>query len=147
MATAFLSALPPTAPAVDEHVQRKLAHWNEERLKPQFPETEWEMQLARDHRMARIEGAFLEALRAEIVDEAAQAPTDADGFIAWFEALEASGPGQHDPLFEWLAEDAGIEDFRWFLRQEAAGEAGFDDLVALTQIKLPDRAKLELARN
>ena len=31
--------------------------------------------------------------------------------------------------------------------QEAAGEAGFDDLVAMTQVKLPTRAKLELARN
>ena len=147
MATAFLSALPPAAPVPTEEVQRKLAHWNEDRLKPAFPGSEWEMQLARDHRMAKVEGAFLEALRAEVVDEAAAAPTDADGFIAWFEALEASGPGQHDPLFDWLAEEAGIDDFRWFLRQEAAGEAGFDDLVALTQIKLPDRAKLELARN
>ena len=36
---------------------------------------------------------------------------------------------------------------RWFLTQEAAGEAGFDDLVAYTQVKLPVRAKLELARN
>ena len=36
---------------------------------------------------------------------------------------------------------------RWFLTQEAAGEAGFDDLVAYTQVKLPARAKLELARN
>jgi hypothetical protein len=35
----------------------------------------------------------------------------------------------------------------WFLEQEAAGEAGFDDLVALTQVKLPTQAKLELARN
>ena len=147
MATAFHSALPPTAPKIDEQVQRKLAHWNEQRLEPQFPGGEWEMQLARDHRMAKVEGEFLEGLRAEVVAEAASAPTDADGFIAWFEALEASGPGQHDALFEWLAEEAEIEDFRWFLRQEAAGEAGFDDLVALTQIKLPDRAKLELARN
>jgi pyrroloquinoline quinone (PQQ) biosynthesis protein C len=36
---------------------------------------------------------------------------------------------------------------RWYLQQEAAGEAGFDDLTALTQIKLPIRPKLELARN
>jgi hypothetical protein len=28
-----------------------------------------------------------------------------------------------------------------------AGEAGFDDLVALTQVKMPTRAKLEFARN
>jgi hypothetical protein len=42
---------------------------------------------------------------------------------------------------------ASVEDLKWFLTQEAAGEAGFDDLVAMTQVKLPDRAKLELARN
>jgi hypothetical protein len=36
---------------------------------------------------------------------------------------------------------------RWYLQQEAAGEAGFDDLTAYTQVKLPDRIKLELARN
>jgi hypothetical protein len=36
---------------------------------------------------------------------------------------------------------------RWFLHQEVAGEAGFEDLVALTQLKLSERPKLELARN
>lgn len=40
-----------------------------------------------------------------------------------------------------------MEQMRWFLQQEAAGEAGFDDLVAMTQVKLPTQAKLELARN
>lgn len=97
--------------------------------------------------MLRLEGLFIETLRDEVAEEAAAAPTDADGFIAWFEGLEASGPGQHDPLFTWLAAEAELEDMRWFLRQEAAGEAGFDDLVALTQVKLPPLPKLELARN
>lgn len=36
---------------------------------------------------------------------------------------------------------------RWFLTQEAAGEAGFDDLIAYTQVKLPLGPKLELAGN
>jgi hypothetical protein len=36
---------------------------------------------------------------------------------------------------------------RWFLAQEAAGEAGFEDLLALTQVRCPVRAKLEMARN
>src|SRR6185312_7123820 len=40
-----------------------------------------------------------------------------------------------------------LTEMRWFLTQEAAGEAGFDDLVAMTQVKLPARPKLELARN
>lgn len=127
--------------------QRGLAFWNRERLAPQFPDADWQKQLERDVRMVRLEGGFLEELRADVAQEAANAPTDADGFVAWFEDLKQSGPGQNDSLFPWLAEEAGIEDMRWFLEQEAAGEAGFDDLVAYTQVKLPSRAKVELARN
>lgn len=127
--------------------QRGLAHWNRERLAPAFPETDWQKQMERDLRMARLEGGFIEELRTEVADEAAQAPTDADGFIAWFERLKEVGPGQGDPLFPWLAEQADATQLKWFFEQEAAGEAGFDDLVAMTQVKLPVRPKLELARN
>ena len=97
--------------------------------------------------MRLLEGGFIEAFRAEVAKDALAAPNDVDGFIAWFEALKATGAGQFDPLFDWLAEEATRDELRWFLRQEAAGEAGFDDLVALTQVKLPTAAKLELARN
>jgi hypothetical protein len=34
-----------------------------------------------------------------------------------------------------------------FLTQEVAGEAGFEDLLAITQVKMPVTAKLEMARN
>ena len=97
--------------------------------------------------MLRLEGGFVEELRAAVVSEAAEVPTDPDGFIAWFEHLKHSGPGQGDPLFPWLAHEASRDELRWFFEQEAAGEAGFDDLVAYTQVKLPTAAKLELARN
>jgi hypothetical protein len=127
--------------------QRGLAHWNRERLSPGFPDADWQRVLDRDVRMQRLEGGFLEEMRAEIRDEAAQAPTDVEGFLAWFEGLKATGPGQGDPLFPWLAEEADADQLRWFFEQEAAGEAGFDDLVAMTQVKLPTRPKLELARN
>jgi hypothetical protein len=137
----------PFPDLLDDTEQRALARWNRDRLAPAFPGPDWELRLAREQQMLRREGAFLEALRAEIVDEARAVPTDVDGFIAWFEALKDNGPGQGDPLFPWLAEEAGLEDLRWFLRQEAAGEAGFDDLVAYTQVKLPAQAKMELARN
>ncbi|MEI9927294.1 MAG: iron-containing redox enzyme family protein [Sphingomonas sp.] len=127
--------------------QRGLAHWNRRRLSPGFPGGDWQRTLELDVRMQRLEGGFIEELRAEVRDEAARAPTDADGFIAWFEALKQHGPGQGDPLFPWLAERADRDQLRWFFEQEAAGEAGFDDLVAMTQVKLPVRPKLELARN
>jgi hypothetical protein len=97
--------------------------------------------------MLRLEGAFLEELRDDVRHLAAKAPTDADAFLQWFEALKDHGAGQGDPLFPWLEHHATRDDFQWFMEQEAAGEAGFDDLVALTQIKLPTRPKLELARN
>jgi hypothetical protein len=126
--------------------QERLSHWNRQRLAPAYP-GDWEERFQQDQVMLRLEHGFVEELRSQIRDRAAQAPTDPDGFIQWFEALEQSGPGQHDALFPWLAEEAERDEIRWFLTQEAAGEAGFDDLVALTQIKLPDSPKLELARN
>jgi hypothetical protein len=132
---------------LNDDFQRRLAHWNRVRLAPSFPTDDWQSRISADATMLRLEGGFIEELRGEIADRAAAAPTDADGFIAWFEALKDSGPGQRDPLFPWLAEQAARDELRWFLQQEAAGEAGFDDLVALTQVKLPTRAKLELARN
>lgn len=127
--------------------QRGLAHWNRQRLAPGFPSDDWQHRFERDLKMQRLEGAFLEDLRSEAIAEAAVVPTDVDGFIGWFEGLKASGPGQGDALFPWLAEEADKDQLRWFFEQEAAGEAGFDDLVAMTQVKLPVRPKLELARN
>ena len=128
-------------------VQQQLARWNRERLAPRLPDADWRYAMERDQQMLALEGQFIELLRDDVADEAADAPRDPDGFVTWFEDLRATGPGQGDPLFPWLAERASLDQMRWYLRQEAAGEAGFDDLTAYTQVKLPQRAKLELARN
>jgi hypothetical protein len=132
---------------LDEDRQRELARWNRARLAPGFPAASWEADLERDQAMRRLERAFIEGLRQEVAEAAAAAPTEADAFLEWVEALEAAGPGQHDPLFSWLAEQADRAQVSWFLEQEAAGEAGFEDLLAYTQVKMPNRAKLEFARN
>ncbi len=131
----------------NDEFQRGLSRWNRARLAPGFPDEDWPGAEERDVRLRRLEGEFLDALRSQVRDEAAEAPTDADGFIAWFEALKDRGPGQHDPLFPWLADEADRDQMRWFLGQEAAGEAGFDDLLSFTQVRMPARAKLEFARN
>lgn len=122
----------------------ELLRYNEARLKPAIGEP---YSIAREVEGRGIEEEFLEACRSEIASIAREAPTDPTGFLAWFRRLQDVGPGQHDPLFPWLEEHATLADFRWFLRQEVAGEAGFEDLVALTQLKMPPRVKLELARN
>jgi hypothetical protein len=139
-----LSAIRPET-CDPESVQVSLAVWNRARLEPGVgaggSASDWSADLRREHLMRFLEADMVEGLRAEVAARAAQAPTDPDGFVAWFEALKNNGPGQGDPLFPWLAKDATLDQMK-------AGEAGFDDLVALTQIKLsPSRAKLELARN
>ena len=130
-----------------DEVQQRLAYWNRKRLAPRLPDPHWIEALDRERDLLLLENAFLEELRSEVAETAAAAPLDSAEFVAWFEDLKADGPGQSDPLFPWLAESATLEELRWYLRQEAAGEAGFDDLTALTQIRLPTRVKLELARN
>ena len=74
-------------------------------------------------------------------------PSDEAGFIRWFERLKELGPGQGDPLFPWLATQANLKQMTWFILQEVAGEAGFEDLLALTQLKAGVQEKLEMARN
>lgn len=131
----------------DHALQVRLATWNRARFTLRAPPNDWPACLARDDEMRAIEITFIETQRAEQRRRAAEAPLDADAFLRWFEALKQNGPGQGDALFPWLAERATRDEMRWFVRQEAAGEAGFDDLVAMTQVKAPVQAKLELARN
>jgi hypothetical protein len=130
-----------------DELHAALNRLNHGRFRPGLPTDEWRAALATEHALRIREIAFLERERAAVAAWAAEAPRDAARFIGWFERLRDVGPGQQDPLFPWLAERATLDELRWFLRQEAAGEAGFDDLVALTQVQLPVRAKLELARN
>jgi pyrroloquinoline quinone (PQQ) biosynthesis protein C len=128
-------------------VQQALAGWNRDRLAPGLPDANWRAALRHDADMLLLQGSFIEFLRGQVAGKAADVPRDARQFLSWFERLKDKGPGQNDPLFPWLRRDATLEEMRWYLRQEAAGEAGFDDLTAYTQVKLPDRVKLELARN
>jgi hypothetical protein len=126
---------------------RVLSHFNRRRLAVAVPHDDWRAEIDREAAMRKAEGEWIEAERATVAAWAAEAPTTADAFVAWFEELKQVGPGQGDALFPWLAEEASLDEMKWFVTQEVAGEAGFDDLVALTQVKVPARAKMELARN
>ena len=138
----------PVHHATDAHVfHRELAQFNAQRLLPGLPGNSWRGELQTELLFKVSEGHYLEALRAEIAHLLPREATSTDAFIAWFEALHSTGPGQQHPLFEWLADTASLADMHWFLTQEAGGEAGFEDLVAYAQVKLPAQAKLECARN
>jgi hypothetical protein len=127
--------------------QAALTTYNNSRLKPALPDEVAADELSCDHAVASAEVTFIEAQRKAIAPLTAGIPSETDAFIAWFERLKETGPGQGDPLFPWLAQSASVEQMKWFLLQEVAGEAGFDDLLAMTQVKMPVQAKLEMARN
>jgi hypothetical protein len=137
----------PVGVADETTLHQCLNTFNARRLRPAFPTARWRDVLATDFGVHLLEIEFIEYERSRVAAQAARVPRDPASFVAWFESLEEIGPGQHDPLFPFLAEQATREQMCWFLTQEVAGEAGFDDLVALTQLKLPTLAKLELARN
>ena len=131
----------------DTALQHELAAFNRRRLLPGLPGESWKDDIDKDAELLVLEGEFIEREIALVRDRSAEAPTDPDGFDAWLTDLTVTGPGQGDPLFPWLAETCSMDEMKWFLTQEVAGEAGFEDLTALTQVKMPVGPKLELARN
>lgn len=130
-----------------ERFQIELANYNAQHLMPAFPTAAWRDDVEEFARVTRAEGEYIEAVRCEVSPLLANVPSGVDDFIDWFEELKRTGPGQGDELFPWLAQNASRKDMLWFLTQEVAGEAGFDDLLAMTQVKMPVTAKLEMARN
>jgi hypothetical protein len=134
--------------AVAEDIrQRQLARRNQRRLRPTLDEHFSLDDLDAEHTDRCAEESFVSVQRAAVSSLLRDVPVDPDGFVTWFQSLRARAPGQNDPLFPWLAEEASLAQLRWFLGQEVAGEAGFDDLLALTQLKMPALVKLEMARN
>lgn len=128
-------------------LQLDLLRLNEFRFRPRLSRDDSDLDFCEEHSLRVRENAFVEGECASVFPLATQAPPQPELFVKWFEELRNVGPGQNDPLFLWLAEDATLDQMKWFLTQEVAGEAGFDDLVALTQVKMPASVKLEMARN
>lgn len=133
--------------ALSHGFQLRLIAFNAGRLKPGRISPNWQHALELSFLTQIEEGVFLERERAAVQKYLADLPQDPKEFMIWYEGLQQHGPGQGDPLFPWLAKHATLEEMKWFLTQEAAGEAGFDDLVALAQLRMPVLAKLEMARN
>ena len=125
----------------------QLSQFNQTRLKPTFIAEDWLSSINTDADLLIKEGQFVENERQHVQQYLVHMPNEPEAFMQWFGNLKTEAPGQGDALFPWLATQASMEQMRWFLQQEAAGEAGFDDLVALTQVKFPPQAKLEMARN
>ena len=74
-------------------------------------------------------------------------PSDPDQFAGWFNATAFSHPLYEHDLYAFIASEASRAQLEWFFRMECAGEAAFDDLVALGQVGTRGQVKMEMASN
>jgi len=74
-------------------------------------------------------------------------PDDPKEFAEWFRSTAFNHPLYEHDLYTFLACEASREQLEWFFRMECAGEAAFDDLVALAQVGTRGEVKMEMASN
>jgi hypothetical protein len=74
-------------------------------------------------------------------------PSDPKEFAQWYQLAAFSHPLYEHDLYTFLASDATRAQLEWFLKMECAGEAAFDDLVALAQVGTRGEVKMEMASN
>ncbi|GLC25824.1 iron-containing redox enzyme family protein [Roseisolibacter agri] len=105
--------------------------------------------------MAVLEGAWERDLLARARRTASRLgtaldetlPEDPAAFVEWYKRAAFTHPLYEHPLYAFLAGEADREQLERFLRLEAAGEAAFDDLVALGQVGTRGEVKIEMGRN
>ena len=51
------------------------------------------------------------------------------------------------PVYDWIADEADLDEVRAYLSLEGGPDGGFDDLVALCQVGIDGEPKVELATN
>jgi len=76
-----------------------------------------------------------------------QLPEDPREFSAWYRTTAFGHPLYEHDLYSFIACEAERHQLEWFFRMECAGEAAFDDLVALAQVGTRGDVKLEMAAN
>ena len=79
--------------------------------------------------------------------DAESLPGSGEAFAAWYKQAAFLHPLYEHDLYAFLASEATRPQIEWFLTMEAAGEAAFDDLVALGQIGTRGEVKMEMAQN
>jgi hypothetical protein len=67
-----------------------------------MPDPDWRAEVSEEARMKRLEGEFIEQFRDHILPLVADVPTDPTTSWPGSRQLKATGPGQDDPLFDWL---------------------------------------------
>jgi hypothetical protein len=93
------------------------------------------------------ENDMLRRLKASHSLSSASLPEDPADFAAWYRSAAFGHPLYEHDLYAFVASEASRAQLEWFFRMECAGEAAFDDLVALAQVGTRGEVKMEMASN
>jgi hypothetical protein len=74
-------------------------------------------------------------------------PSDGTEFATWYKSTAFSHPLYEHDLYTFVASEATRAQLEWFFRMECAGEAAFDDLVAMAQVGTRGEVKMEMGSN
>ena len=75
-------------------------------------------------------------------------PTTGEAYLKWLKKLIAEHPANAHPFYrDFLRNHATAADIRFFLAQETNLDPRFDDILALLQVGIKGRAKMEIASN
>lgn len=74
-------------------------------------------------------------------------PAAPEDFAVWYRTTAFAHPLYEHDLYSFVASVADRHQLEWFFRMECAGEAAFDDLVALAQVGTRGEVKMEMASN
>jgi hypothetical protein len=133
-------------PAQLEPLHRRLAEFNRLRFSPSLEVGDWQLGLRKELELRTVEGHFLEMERARVSELARSAPTEPEEFADWFAGLRESGARSSHDFYRWLAESASRGELSWVLHQQLSTDEVPEDVIALSQLSLPARPKLEMAR-
>ncbi len=93
------------------------------------------------------ENDMLRRIRASHGFSPASLPTGPSEFAAWYKQAAFNHPLYEHDLYAFVASEATLAQLEWFFKMECAGEAAFDDLVALAQLGTSGEVKMEMASN
>ena len=93
----------------------------------------------------RLDERFLDRLRRLDRSDGPRLTTRPDDAVGAMRAIAAID--RIPRVYEWLAEEATLEEAVEYLSAEGGPDGGFDDLVAICQVGLDGEPKLEMARN
>lgn len=82
-----------------------------------------------------------------VFEKAKLAPKESVEFINWVNSSCAEHPAGNHPLYQYLQDQADINQLALFVFQETTVDGQFDDVIAQAQIGAEYQSKLEFFRN